>query len=134
MLRENPRKASEIAISHCILSDIQCKAFSFRQCTASSFTPSTFLFSTCLCCAACFSDTACTNAARIASSSGISCCMEKQFNRGKNDRLALILGILYQRSTAWWQTVAPKRACGRFDANQKKLGREIGSRHRACLH
>ena len=34
---------------------------------------------------------------------------------------------------AQWQTVAQKRACGRFDANEKKLGREIGSGHRACL-
>ena len=63
-------------LSHCILSNGQCTAFSFTQWTASSFTPSTFLLSNGPCCAACFSDANCSNAACIASFSGISCFTE----------------------------------------------------------
>ena len=43
-----------------------------------------------------------------------------QVNREKNERSATILGIMHPRSMAQWQTVAPKRACGRFDANEKQ--------------
>ena len=63
--------------------------------------------------------------------------MEKQVNSGKNERSATILGIImmiqHRRSMAQWETVAPKRGCERFDANEKKLGREIRSCHRACF-
>ena len=57
MVRETQWKTSEIAVSHCILGDkqLRCTAPNFRQCTASSFTPSTFLLSKDTCYAACFS-------------------------------------------------------------------------------
>ena len=88
------------------------------------------------CCAACFSFATCTYAACIASraafSSWISCCIKKQANRPE-DRSATVLGILHPRNMEQWQTAAPKRDCGHFDANEKKLGREIGSSHGACL-
>ena len=83
-----------------------------------------------------FSFATCTYAACIASraafSSWISCCIKKQANRPK-DRSATVLGILHPRNMEQWQTAAPKRDCGHFDANEKKLGREIGSSHGACL-
>ena len=92
----------------------QCTASNVRQCATSSFTPSTFLLRNNPCCAAFFSDATCLNADCTASSSWISCCMEKQVNWGKIDGSATILEFLHRGNLAQRETGAPKRACGRF--------------------
>ena len=53
--------------------------------------------------------------------------MKKQVNWSKNDRSATILGILHLRYMAQWEIVAPKELVDDFDANEKKIGREIVS-------
>ena len=94
MVQENPWKTSEPAVSHCILSDRP----SFRQCTVSSFAPSTFLPSKGPCCAGCFSEATCnysTFSKSSTASSCISCCKEEQVHGGKSDWSATILEILH---------------------------------------
>ena len=87
---------------------------SFRHCAVSNFIPSTFLLIKGPCCADCFSEATCTDATCTSSSSYISCCKEEHVNGGKSYGSGTILEILHPRNMARGETVAPKRACGRF--------------------
>ena len=92
----------------------QCTASNVRQCATSSFTPSTFLLRNNPCCAAFFSDATCLNADCTASSSWISCCMEKQVHWGKIDGSATILEFLHRgdwctKKSLWTLLMKTKR-------------------------
>ena len=87
-------------------------------------------------CAACFSDhesdATCIKATCTASS-GISCCTEKQVNRGKMTDLQQFWEFCIQETWHSGKLLLQKEIVDAFAANEKKLGREIGSSHVACL-